>query len=137
MKGILSFKEASNYLYSHYGRRVELRQVSDKTVRITVAQKVILATIKISIDITIEKVEDTKIEISYSGSKGIDLLIKGALHLVNEKLPQLAPMITETSGNHLTIDLEKIEQAKVVTEKLRLSDIIIQEDALELTAELK
>ncbi|MDE6077701.1 MAG: hypothetical protein K2G29_08210 [Muribaculaceae bacterium] len=137
MKGILSFKEVSDYVYSHYGRRVELRQVSNKTVRITVAQKVILATIKISIDITIEKVEDTKIEISYSGSKGIDLLIKGALHLVNEKLPQLAPMITETSGSHLTIDLEKIEQAKVITEKLRLSDIIIQEDTLELTAELK
>ena len=70
-----------------------------------------------------------------SGTDKIDS--KGALHLVNEKLPQLAPMITETSGNHLTIDLEKIEQAKVVTEKLRLSDIIIQEDALELTAELK
>ncbi len=137
MKCILTFKEISDYVAKNYGRQVQLNRVSAKAVEIKVAQKVLIATIKVPIEVTFEKVEDSQIVISYSGSAGVELLIKGALLFIREKLPQLAPMITNSSDKQLTIDLEKIAQAKSFIDKVRLTGISIDESALEVSAALK
>ena len=137
MKCVLNYKEVSEYVAAHYGKQVELRRIDSKTVGVKVAQKVILATIKIPMEITVENVEDSRLEIFYSGNAGVELIIKGALLVIREKLPQLASMIIESNGNHLTIDLEKVDMAKALVENVRLMGVEFEESDIVVSASLK
>lgn len=137
MKVSLSFTEIGNYIASHFDKQLDFYGYSPDIIEIKLTQKILLANIKISIKLKIEKIEGTKIYLSYSGSKGTEMLISGALLFMKETLSQIAGMISAAPGNQLIIDLNKVEEVKKVLETVQLQSIKVNESDVVITAILK
>lgn len=137
MNVIISFDELSRYINEHYGKTLNFEKVSEKEVCVSYAQKIIFKTMQIPINITIDEVKDEAVSITYNGGFGIDMMIAGALSFMKAKLPELTNAIDSREGHRLSIDFSQLPQTKTLVENLRLNEILILEEGIEIKVSLK
>lgn len=133
----VSFAEVSRYVHDHYGTNLEFSRVSDREVCVAYLQRVLIKTIRIPINVTVDKVEAAKVEITYKGSLGIDTIIGALLSFMKSKLPALTAAIAVHDGHRLTVDLTKLTQTEAVMKQVAMRDIRFYENGIQLEVKLK
>jgi hypothetical protein len=133
----LTYDELSQYLSEHYGKTLTFEKITASELRIAYAQKVFIKTLNIPINIIVDKVRPTSIDLTYKGGLGIDTLITGALKFIKAGYPMLDKAIIYKENHNITVDLKQIPQAKSLIEKVTLKDILFCDNHLELRATLR
>lgn len=133
----ITFAELSKYISEHYGKALTFGRVSEKEVCVSYSQKMFFKTIQVPVNINIDEVKEDAVSITYNGGFGIDMMIAGALSFMKAKLSELANVIVSKEGHHLEIELSQLPQTKALVENVRLNEIIILEDIIEIKASLR
>lgn len=133
----ITFKELSEYVAHSYGQQIGFKQVSDKTLCVTMSKKVMFVPINIDLNLTIEGVLPDAVVLAYDGGIGVDMIITGALTVLKARVPQFEQAVICAESHRLKICLSKIEQTKSIVEALAIDDIMVNPDGLSLTAHLK
>lgn len=128
----ITFAELSKYISEHYGKALTFGRVSEKEVCVSYSQKMFFKTIQVPVNINIDEVKEDAVCITYNSGFGIDMMIAGALSFMKAKLPELANVIVSRESHHLKIELSQLPQTKALVENVRLNEIIILEDIIEI-----
>ena len=123
MKLAITYTELQDYVASHFHKTVNLGFVDEATVSVSVSIKVFGFTKSVSINITVEKIEDTDLFLSYGGKMGIDLLVLPAISYAKKLVPEKADWVEQMSGNIVKLRLGDIDKLQKVFEKVELKAI--------------
>lgn len=137
MKLIISYSELQELIASRYNANVTLAKVSKKELRVTVARKVIIKTVQININLTIEEFGNQSVLIMYDSGFGIDLVICGLLIFVEKKLPEYGRMISKEEGNRIRLNPEKVEKFATAIKTIDLKGIDFEETGMNVHFSLK
>lgn len=133
----ISFAELSEYINKHYGKKVAFARVGYKALCVSYEQHIVFKTITIPINISIEDVTPTSVTVKYDGGFGIDMIICGVLSFIKAKLPELQDVIVAGNEHLIRIELGNISNTQALFETLILNDIVIVNDGVAVTANLK
>lgn len=133
----LDFAEIGEYVKKHYDKKLSFSRVSDKVLRVSYEQRILIAAVQVPVSITIEDVAADAIAISYNGGIGIDMIISGVLAFIKAKVPELATALVSEEGHRIRIELSRLSQTKALVEALALKDIQVLESELRISASLK
>ena len=110
---------------------IQLSQVNDKTVRVGWARTIgvfgLVKTIHADIDLAVEQIVGNDIFLAYSGSSGIELIIRGILALFKSSLPSF---IEQLGNSKLVLHLDKIEQAEKILQHTSVREIAVGANCL-------
>lgn len=79
----------------------------------------------------------TSVTVKYDGGFGIDMIICGVLSFIKAKLPELRNVIVADNEHLIRIELGNISNTQALFEALILNDIVIVNDGVSVTANLK
>ncbi|MDE5828030.1 MAG: hypothetical protein K2H57_10700 [Duncaniella sp.] len=133
----LSFEELHAYVDSHYQKDLAFSKVSDKEFRVTFIQKMFIKDVHIGMDIHIDEVTSDSVTLTYKGGMALDMIISGAIKLLENKLAEFGDGVKFGDDNRVTVNLAKIEKTKAVVDKIALRDLIVEDTALNLIVALK
>ena len=100
MKLTISYAELQEYVASHFHKTVNVGYVDEKTVSVSLPIKVFGFTKSVSINVGVEKIEDTDLYLSYDGKMGIDLLVSPAISYAKRLVPEKAGMGGTAAWQH-------------------------------------
>ena len=133
----ISFAEISRFVGDHYRKKIAIKQLSTSEFSITYYQKVLIKEVGIDISIKIEEVGCESVIISYSGNIAVEMIIKGALSFLMEKIGNTIGALMIGTDKRIEIDLEKIKKAKAFTDNVALRAISVTSSGLDIEAVLK
>jgi hypothetical protein len=112
---------------------LSLSKVNENTLNVKYSSGMMfLPNIEISLIIT--AIYSNKIELTYSCKPLMEIAVEKLLPKLISNLPK---GVIEIENKTIKVDLEEIEQAKKVLKFLSLSDIVINDEIIEVFAELK
>ena len=124
----ISFKELTSYISSHYGKTITIRYVKSNTINISSKVNMVLFSKDVVFTISIDKVEDDDLYLSYSNGVGVDMLLKGVLKFV--KNSSYGSIVEERTGNALVVHLGRVNQMRKIFENLSLDNISFSSDRI-------
>ena len=87
-------------------------------------------------NVSVEQIEGNDVRLKYDGGMGTDMLV-GALLTFLASDPEAAKMMEKTPGNGIVVHLDEIKEARKVLEVVELTDIVVQDNAVDIEGELK
>lgn len=133
MKLSVAYKEIENKVKELTKVSLSLSRENDKTLNIKYSSGIMLLP-SIEISLIITAIYSNKIELTYSCKPLMEIAVEKLLPKLISNLPK---GVIEIENKTIKIDLEKIEQAKKVLKFLSLSDIVINNETIEVFAELE
>ena len=133
MKAKVSYEEVTTYVKEHYKVNPELKRIDDKTIEASYKPAKFLPAI--SIQIKVEDVKDDVLCIAYESSTAASLIIEKAIEKVGDRIPR--GIEVSAKDKRITLYLSQIEKAKKVMEHIRLENVYVNEDSLEVVIGLK
>ena len=137
----IEFSELQSLVRARTGREIVLSAVDGRTVKVEgkVEVKVpLLGKIEknIGMNVSVEQIEGNDVRLIYDGGMGTDMLV-GALLTFLASDPEAAKMMEKTPGNGIVVHLDEIKEARKVLEVVELTDIVVQDNAVDIEGELK
>ena len=133
MRAKVFYEEVATYIKSHYKVTPLLKRIDDKTIEATCKLAKLFPTI--SIQIKVEGVKDDVLCIAYESSTAASLIIEKAIDKVGGKIPNGIEISTQ--DRRITLYFSQIEKTKKVMEHIKLENIYVNEDSLEVVIGLK
>ena len=133
MKAKISYEEISTYVKEHYKVSPELKRIDDKTIEAAYKPAKFLPAI--SIQIMVEDVKDDVLCIAYESGPAASLIIEKAIEKVGDRIPR--GIEVSAKDKRITLYLSQIEKTKKVMEHIRLENVYVNEDSLEIVISLK
>ena len=133
MKLSITYKEIENKVKEITKVSLSLSRENNKTLNIKYSSGMMfLPSIEISLIIT--AIYSNKIELTYSCKPLMEIAVEKLLPKLISNQPK---GVIEIENKTIKVDLEEIEQAKKVLKFLSLSDIVINDEIIEVFAEVK
>ena len=133
MKLSITYKEIENKVKDLTNVSLSLSKVNENTLNVKYSSGMMfLPNIEISLIIT--AIYSNKIELTYSCKPLMEIAVEKLLPKLISNLPK---GVIEIENKTIKVDLEEIEQAKKVLKFLSLSDIVINDEIIEVFAEVK
>ncbi|MBO7225583.1 MAG: hypothetical protein J6V35_06700 [Bacteroidales bacterium] len=133
MKLSITYKEIENKVKDLTKVSLSLSKVNENTLNVKYSSGMMfLPNIEISLIIT--AIYSNKIELTYSCKPLMEIAVEKLLPKLISNLPK---GVIEIENKTIKVDLEEIEQAKKVLKFLSLSDIVINDEIIEVFAEVK
>jgi chaperonin cofactor prefoldin len=133
MKLTVAYKEIENKVKEITKVSLSLSKVNENTLNVKYSSGMMfLPNIEISLIIT--AIYSNKIELTYSCKPLMEIAVEKLLPKLISNLPK---GVIEIENKTIKVDLEEIEQAKKVLKFLSLSDIVINDEIIEVFAEVK
>lgn len=135
----IEFYELQSLVRQKTGREIVLSAVDGRTVRVEAKVKVpLLGEMEknIGMNVSVEQIEGNDVRLKYDGGIGTDMLV-GALLTFLASDPEAAKMMEKTPGNGIVVHLDEIKEARKVLEVVELTDIVVQDNAVDIEGELK
>ena len=133
MKAKVFYEEISAYVKNHYKVSPELKRIDDKTIEAAYKPAKFLPAI--SIQIKVEEVKDDVLCIAYESGTAASLIIEKAIEKVGNKIPY--GIEVSAKDKRITLYLSQIEKTKKIMEHIRLENVYVNEDSLELNVGLR
>ena len=134
MKLTVAYKEIENKVKEITKVSLSLSRENDKTLNIKYSSGIMfLPSIEISLIITAIYYSN-KIELTYNCKPLMEIAVEKLLPKLISNLPK---GVIEIENKTIKIDLEEIEQAKKVLKFLSLSDIVINNETIDVFGELE
>lgn len=134
MKLTISYAELQEYVASHFHKTVNVGHVDGKTVSVSLPIKVLAFTKSVSINVGVEKIEGTDLYLSYDGKMGIDLLVSPAISYAKKLVPEKACFVEQMPGNIVKLRLGDIDKLQKVFEKVKLNNILFEQEDIVVEA---
>ena len=133
MKLSITYKEIENKVKDLTKVSLSLRRENDKTLNVKYSSGMMfLPSIEISFIIT--AIYSNKIELTYNCKPLMEIAVEKLLPKLISNLPK---GVIEIENKTIKVDLEEIEQAKKVLKFLSLSDIVINDETIDVFGEVK
>ena len=133
MKLSITYKEIENKVKDLTKVSLSLSKVNENTLNVKYSSGMMfLPNIEISLIIT--AIYSNKIELTYSCKPLMEIAVEKLLPKLISNLPK---GVIEIENKTIKVDLEEIEQAKKVLKFISLSDIVINDEIIEVFAEVK
>ncbi len=133
MKLSITYKEIENKVKDLAKVSLSLSKVNENTLNVKYSSGMMfLPNIEISLIIT--AIYSNKIELTYSCKPLMEIAVEKLLPKLISNLPK---GVIEIENKTIKVDLEEIEQAKKVLKFISLSDILINDEIIEVFAEVK
>ena len=136
----IRFQEIQSLVKSKTGREIVLSAIDEQTVKAEakVSVKVpFLGEIKksIGVNVSVEKIEGNNVHLKYEGGMGTDMIIGGLLTFLSST-PAMK-MVEKTQGNGIIVHLNEIKEAQKVLEMVELTDIVFQDNAMNVEGRIR
>lgn len=136
----IAFSEIQEIIEKKTGKEISLSMVNKNTIRAsyTLSVKVPMLGLidkNVNLDVTINKIDGTDINMTYDCGLGMSLIIGGALKLLKED-PRLN-FIEVGDSKQLRLKLGEIENIRNVFEKVAVQSIGVVETGIETVCKLK
>ena len=135
MKASISFPELQNILLEKAQQSLSFGFVNDKTIRVTYPLDLGFIKKDITADLRIVDMNGSDLLVNMDAGRGTDTLLTTVLGVFKNKLPE--GLIEKRPDSHLLLHLGQIEQVKSVFDALRVDDIHVLSDGLEVEGGLK
>ena len=127
------YSEIQSLIKAKTGREIVLSAIDEQTVKADakVSVKVpFLGEIEksIGVNVSVEKIEGNDIWLKYDGGMGTDMIIGGLLSFLSSTAAM--KMVEKTQGNGIIVHLNEIKEAQKVLEMVELTDIVFQDNAM-------
>ena len=137
----IEFYELQSLVRQKTGREIVLSAVDGQTVKVEAKVEVkvpLLGKIEknIGMNVSVEQIEGNDVRLKYDGGMGTDMLV-GALLTFLASDPEAAKMMEKAPGNGIVVHLDEIKEARKVLEVVELTDIVVQDNAVDIEGELK
>lgn len=133
MKLTVAYKEIENKVKELTKVSLSLSRENNKTLNIKYSSGIMLLP-SIEISLIITAIYSNKIELTYSCKPLMEIAVEKLLPKLISNLPK---GVIEIENKTIKVDLEEIEQAKKVLKFLSLSDIVINNETIDVFAELE
>lgn len=133
MKLSVAYKEIENKVKEITKVSLSLSRENDKTLNIKYSSGIMLLP-SIEISLIITTIYSNKIELTYNCKPLMEIAVEKLLPKLISNLPK---GVIEIENKTIKIDLEEIEQAKKVLKFLSLSDIVINNETIDIFGELE
>lgn len=133
MKLTVAYKEIENKVKEITKVSLSLSRENDKTLNVKYSSGIMLLP-SIEISLIITAIYSNKIELTYSCKPLMEIAVEKLLPKLISNLPK---GVIEIENKTIKIDLEEIEQAKKVLKFLSLSDIVINDETIDVFAKLE
>ena len=121
----VGFKEIIDFVKCKFGANVNISKASDRALNIGYKLPIIS---EIVVKISIQEVSNDRISLSYECNTGLSLILSGVVSLLNKEIPDAVRVDTEQ--RNVQILPKRIKGLDKALEYLKLSDIIIDDDAI-------
>ena len=118
----LTYREVEQLFERKMGKSLPLSYNDNRTIRISYAVPLMGS---VDLDITIERINDTDVFVSYGGGAAIEFMVRTAL--IQAKNQPGMNIVETLGGNHLLLALGKSEQMAPLFERITLEDIRFDE----------
>lgn len=135
MKASISFPELQDILREKTQQSISFGFVDNKTISVTYPLDLGIIKKDITADLTIIDMASSDILVSVDAGRGTDTLLNTALGILWNKLPE--GLIEKRPNSQLMIHLGSIEQVKTVFDAIRVDDINVLNEGLEVEGGLK
>ena len=135
MKASISFPELQNILQEKAEQNISFGFVDDKTIRVTYPLNLGIIKKDVSANVIIKELTGSDLLVQLSAGMGTDTLLSTVLSLLHNKIP--AGLIEKRPDAHLMIHLGEIEQVKTVFDAIKVDDIHVLTEGLEVEGGLK
>ena len=89
----------------------------------------------IGVNVSVEKIEGNDVHLKYEGGMGTDMIIGGLLTFLSST-PAMK-MVEKTQGNGIVVHLNEIKEAQKVLEIIELTDIVFQDNAMNVEGRIR
>ena len=121
----VGFKEIIDFVKGKFGANINISKASDRALNIGYKLPIIS---EIVVKISIQEVSNDRISLSYECNTGLSLILSGVVSLLNKEIPNAVRVDTEQ--RNVQILPKRIKGLDKALEYLKLSDIIIDDDAI-------
>lgn len=126
----VSFQEIYDILVAKTGKKILLKTVNDKTVTVGYEQKMRVSMIGtvhkiVWLNITVEKLQNEELHLSYDAGRGGDLLIKILLAIIPTS--KYSDYVDIGKDKHVVVHLQKIDKVRQVLQQITVNDIRFQD----------
>ena len=135
MKASISFPELQSILQEKAEQNISFAFVDDKTIRVTYPLNLGIIKKDVSANVIIKELTGSDLLVQLSAGMGTDTLLSTVLSLLHNKIP--TGLIEKRPDAHLMIHLGKIEQVKTVFDAIKVDDIHVLSEGLEVEGGLK
>ena len=137
----IEFYELQSLVRQKTGREIVLSAVDGQTVKVEAKVEVkvpLLGKIEknIGMNVSVEQIEGNDVRLKYDGGMGTDMLV-GALLTFLASDPEAAKMMEKTPGNGIVVHLDEIKEVRKVLEVVELTDIVVQDNAVDIEGKFK
>ena len=137
----IEYNELQSLVRARTGREIVLSAVDGQTVKVEAKVEVKVPLLgkmekNIGMNVSVEQIEGNDVRLKYDGGIGTDMLV-GALLTFLASDPEAAKMMEKTPGNGIVVHLDEIKEARKVLEVVELTDIVVQDNAVDIEGELK
>jgi hypothetical protein len=133
MKLSVTYKEIENKVKELTKVSLSLSRENDKTLNVKYSSGIMLLP-NLEISLIITAIYSNKIELTYSCKPLMEIAVEKLLPKLISNLPK---GVIEIENKTIKIDLEEIEQAKKVLKFISLSDILINNETIDVFGELE
>ena len=133
MKLSITYKEIENKVKELTKVSLSLSRENDKTLNVKYSSGIMLLP-NLEISLIITAIYSNKIELTYSCKPLMEFAVEKLLPKLISNLPK---GVIEIENKTIKVDLEEIEQAKKVLKFLSLSDILINNETIDIFGELE
>ncbi|MBP5677775.1 MAG: hypothetical protein J6W88_04690 [Bacteroidales bacterium] len=121
----LTYQEISDLIEKKAGKSLPIVYGGPHTVRVSYDVNVLFKSTSIGLDLTVERVENNDIVLSYDGGAGIDFMIRQAISMAKSRPG--GEFIDSLGGNMICIALCRNQQAGTIFDHVDLKDIRFDE----------
>ena len=135
MKASISFPELQTILQEKTDQNISFAYADPKTIRVTYPLDLGFVKKDISANLSILQLEDSDLLVSVDAGFATDTLLNTVLSIFKKKIPE--GLIEKRPDRQLMLHLDQIEQMKSVFEAIKVDDIHVLDNSLEVEGGLK
>lgn len=135
MKASISFPELQTILQEKAEQNISFAYADPKTVRVTYPLDLGFVKKDISANLSILQLEGSDLLVSVDAGFATDTLLNTVLNIFKKKIPE--GLIEKRPDRQLMLHLDQIEQMKSVFEAIKVDDIHVLDNGLEVEGGLK
>ena len=121
----LTYQEISDLIEKKSGRSLPIVYSAPHSVRISYDVNVLFRNTSVGLELTVDRIVDSDIYLSYDGGAGIDFMVRQALNMARNRPG--GELIEPLDGNRLLLRLGRHAQAGSLLDRLVLRDIRFDE----------
>ena len=121
----LTYQEISDLIEKKAGRALPVMYGGPHTVRISYDVNILFKSTSVGLDVTVDRIENCDIYLSYNGGAGIDFMVRQAIGMAKNRPG--GELIEPLDDNRILLALSKNPQAGTLLERIDLKDIRFDE----------